>query len=119
MKKPSYTVNQALIETLFDPLNMEIVRLLAEEPVTVSEIASQLSLEDPAAVEQLETLVNVGVAKRTDTDQGASYSLTHANFATITDLMDEVMKGTTRDDLSPMSGELEPDNKQKLEVTEI
>jgi DNA-binding transcriptional ArsR family regulator len=109
MKKASFTLSDELLEALFDPTNMEIVQMLAEGSMTGAEIAASLSMEDPDAVEQLEGLVEVGVLKRETGGRGSIYSLAHTNFATMADLMEQVISDRARDDIDEPE---EPDKPQ-------
>ena len=92
-----------ILETLFDPTKTEILKMLQDGPMTSIRIATELSLTDPDAVEELQALVQAGVIKEFETPNGVAFELTLK--ASVAQMLDEALGERVKDDLDIETGE--------------
>jgi DNA-binding transcriptional ArsR family regulator len=81
-----------LCSALADPTRIMLIYALSEQSCNVSELATRLSISQPAASRHLKVLHDRGLVRRMRTGANVVYSLTDMRLVSALDLLREILR---------------------------
>ncbi|MBI3963545.1 MAG: metalloregulator ArsR/SmtB family transcription factor [Candidatus Kerfeldbacteria bacterium] len=104
MYQEVFQLHASLLKALAHPKRLEIVHLLREEALTVTEIQRMLGLGQANLSQHLQVLREAGVVRAERNGKQKRYRLAHRNFAKASDLLRTVLIERHADE--PLADEL-------------
>ena len=95
-----FQLHAKLLKALSNPKRLEIIQLLREQELTVSQIQEMLDLPQGNLSQHLQILRNAGVVKTKRQGKQIRYSISHKNFIKASDLFREILIERNRDQVS-------------------
>lgn len=95
-----FQLHAKLLKALSHPKRLEIIQLLREKELAVSEIQEMLDLHQGNLSQHLQILRNAGVVKTKRSGKQIYYSISHKNFIKASDLFREILIERNRDQVS-------------------
>ncbi|PIR79876.1 MAG: hypothetical protein COU25_03035 [Candidatus Levybacteria bacterium CG10_big_fil_rev_8_21_14_0_10_35_13] len=91
MYSEMFSIHSKLLKALSNPKRLEILQLLRNQELSVSEIQEMLSLPQGNLSQHLQVLRGAKVVKTKRTGKQIHYKIAHKNFIKASDLMREIL----------------------------
>ena len=95
-----FLLHANLLKALASPKRLEIIQLIREQELPVTEIQEMLDLPQGNLSQHLQVLRTAGVVKTRRVGKQIYYSISHKNFIKASDLFREILMERNKDEIS-------------------
>lgn len=114
MYQQVFKLHADLLKSLSNPKRLEIIHLLRDRELTVSEMRSMLGLPQANLSQHLQVLRSVGVVTTKKQGRNIIYTISHPNIVSASDLLREFL--IQKNHQNPIAQELKTDINQLLPI---